>query len=83
MLLQRGAYAGVVHDQLLPRTVPGFRNVELYPRRPDLGRARELARDNLRGGDGVMYCPNRSPAPQVCQIVQANLRQAGLNMGIP
>jgi peptide/nickel transport system substrate-binding protein len=82
MLRQRGAYAGVVHDQLLPRTMPGFRNVELYPQRPDLAKARELARDHLRGGEGIMHCPNRSPNPAVCQVLQANLRQIGLNMDI-
>ena len=82
MLWQRGAYAGVVHDQLLPRTVRGFREVAIYPRRPDLAKARELARDNVRGGQGIIYCSNRTPDPRVCQVVQANLREIGLNMDI-
>jgi peptide/nickel transport system substrate-binding protein len=82
MLWQRGAHAGVVHDQLIPRTLRGFTNVDLYPRRPDLEKARELARGNLRGGTGIMHCPNRSPNPAVCQVVQANLRQIGLNLDI-
>jgi ABC-type oligopeptide transport system substrate-binding subunit len=30
----------------------------------------------------VFYCSNRAPAPQTCQIVQANLRNIGLNMDI-
>jgi oligopeptide transport system substrate-binding protein len=82
MLRHRGAYAGVVHDQLIPRTMRGFTNVDLYPSRPDLAKARELADGNLRGGEGIMNCPNRFPNPAVCQVVQANLRQIGLNMDI-
>jgi peptide/nickel transport system substrate-binding protein len=77
-----GAHAGVVHDQLLPRTMPGFKDVRICPRRPDLERARELARGNLRGGQAVLYCTNRYPNPQVCQVVRDNLRQIGLDVGI-
>jgi ABC-type transport system substrate-binding protein len=82
MVRQRGAYAGRAHDQLLPPTMRGFRDVAIYPRRPDLARARALAEGNLRGGQGIMHCGNRAPAPQVCQVVQANLRQIGLHMDI-
>lgn len=82
MLWPRGAFAGVVHDQLLPRTIRGFREVQLYPRRSDLARARELAEGNLRGGQAVMYCPNRSPSPVVCQVVQRSLAQIGLQVDI-
>jgi oligopeptide transport system substrate-binding protein len=78
MVRQRGAFGGSVHDQLLAPTIRGFRDVALYPRRPNLERARELAAGNLRGGDGVLYCSNREPAPQICQVVQANLREIGL-----
>jgi oligopeptide transport system substrate-binding protein len=82
MLTQRGAYAGVTNDQYLPPTMRGYRNVPIYPRRPNLSRARSLASGQTRGGDGVFYCSNRAPAPQTCQIVQANLRNIGLNMDI-
>jgi ABC-type oligopeptide transport system substrate-binding subunit len=82
MLTQRGAYAGVVNDQYLPPTMRGFRNVAIYPRRPNLSQARSLASGQTRGGSGVFYCSNRAPAPQICQIVQANLRNIGLNMDI-
>jgi ABC-type oligopeptide transport system substrate-binding subunit len=82
MLTQRGAYAGVTNDQYLPPTMRGYRNVPIYPRRPNLSQARSLASGQTRGGDGVFYCSNRAPAPQTCQIVQANLRNIGLNMDI-
>ena len=32
--------SAATHDQLLPPTMPGFRDVALYPRRPNLERAR-------------------------------------------
>jgi ABC-type oligopeptide transport system substrate-binding subunit len=82
MLTQRGAYAGVINDQYMPPTMRGFKNAAIYPRRPNLSRARTLASGQTRGGDGVFYCSNRAPAPQTCQIVQANLRNIGLNMDI-
>ena len=82
MLTQRGAYAGVVNDQYLPPTMRGFKNVAIYPRRPNLSQARSLASGQTRGGSGVFYCANRAPAPQQCQIAQANLRNIGLNMDI-
>lgn len=81
---QRGAYAGSPTDQYLPYGFPGFRDVDIYPSRPDVARARAFA--GWSPGDpmrpAVLYCSNRSPAPQQCQIVQANLRNIGLEMEI-
>jgi ABC-type oligopeptide transport system substrate-binding subunit len=82
IMTQRGAYSGVTNDQYMPPSMRGFKNVAIYPRRPNLSQARTLAQGQTRGGDGVFYCSNRAPAPQQCQIVQANLRNIGLNMDI-
>ncbi|HET7857435.1 MAG TPA: ABC transporter substrate-binding protein, partial [Gaiellaceae bacterium] len=82
MLSQLGAYGGVTNDQYMPPTMRGFRNIAVYPRRPNLAQARRLAAGQTRGGDGVFYCFNRSPGPETCQIVQANLRNIGLDMDI-
>jgi peptide/nickel transport system substrate-binding protein len=82
VLAQGGAYAGVTNDQYMPPTMRGFKNVAIYPRRPNLSQARSLASGQTRGGSGVFYCSNRAPSPQRCQIVQANLRNIGLNMDI-
>ena len=82
MLTQRGAYAGVTNDQYMPPSMRGFKNVAIYPRRPNLSQARSLASGQTRGGSGVFYCSNRAPSPQICQIAQANLRNIGLNMDI-
>ena len=35
VLAQGGAYAGVTNDQYMPPTMRGFRNVAIYPRRPE------------------------------------------------
>jgi ABC-type oligopeptide transport system substrate-binding subunit len=83
ILHQYGAFAGIVNDQILPPTIRGFRDVAIYPRRPNLARARALATGSLRPDlQGSLYCPNRAPAPAVCQIVQANLREIGLHVDI-
>jgi ABC-type oligopeptide transport system substrate-binding subunit len=82
IMTQRGAYSGVTNDQYMPPSMRGFKNVAIYPRRPNLSQARSLAQGQTRGGSGVFYCSNRAPAPQQCQIVQANLRNIGLNMDI-
>jgi ABC-type oligopeptide transport system substrate-binding subunit len=82
ILAQGGAYAGVTNDQYMPPTMRGFKNVAIYPRRPNLSQARSLASGQTRGGSGVFYCSNRAPSPQRCQIVQANLRNIGVNMDI-
>ncbi len=82
ILGQRGAYAGVTNDQYMPPSMRGFKNAAIYPRRPNLSQARTLATGQTRGGSGVFYCSNRAPAPQQCQIAQANLRNIGLNMDI-
>jgi peptide/nickel transport system substrate-binding protein len=84
LMAQRGAYAGTTTDQYLPPEMPGFRDVAIYPDRPNVALARQLAGwtpgDPVR--NGILYCSNRSPAPQQCQIVQANLRQIGIEMEI-
>jgi peptide/nickel transport system substrate-binding protein len=83
LMNQYGAHAGTVHDQLLPPTIRGFRDVSIYPRRPDLRRARALAEGALRSNiHGILHCNNRSPSPQVCQLVQSNLRAIGLNIDV-
>ena len=50
-------------DQYLPPSLPGFRDADIYPlERPNLERARALARGNLRGGKAVLYIEQRSSA---------------------
>jgi ABC-type transport system substrate-binding protein len=70
-------------DQLLPPSVPGFRNAVIYPlKRPNLARARALARGQTRGGKAVMYAWSPPPLVAVAQAVRANLRQIGIDVEI-
>jgi peptide/nickel transport system substrate-binding protein len=80
MLEQRGAYAGMLNDQYLPPTMRGARNEAIYPARPDVTRARELARGHTRDGKAVMYTCGGGPCNPTAQIVQANLREIGLDV---
>jgi ABC-type transport system substrate-binding protein len=84
MLDQRGAWGGVTNDQNLPPGFPGFTDAALYPSRPDLARARDLA--GWHPGDAmrpaVMYTCNTGPCIPTAQIVQANLAAIGLDVQI-
>jgi ABC-type transport system substrate-binding protein len=80
---QFGEYGGITSDQILPPTMRGFRDAAIYPRRPDLARARRLAAGSLRSHiEGTLKCSNRAPSPAVCQIAQRNMREIGLNVSI-
>jgi oligopeptide transport system substrate-binding protein len=82
MINQRGAYAGVINDQYLPPTMRGFRNLAIYPSRPNVARARSLAAGSLRGGKGVLYTCNTGACIPTAQLVQDNLKAIGLELEI-
>jgi oligopeptide transport system substrate-binding protein len=82
MINQRGAYAGVINDQYVPPTMAGFRNRAIYPARPNVSRARQLASGNLRGGKAVFYNCNAAVCRATGQILQANLAAIGLDLDI-
>jgi ABC-type transport system substrate-binding protein len=68
------------HDQLLPPSVPGFQDVAMYPRRPNIERARRLAAGHTRNGEGLVYCDNGSVGAQQCKALEAMLRPIGLQL---
>jgi peptide/nickel transport system substrate-binding protein len=80
LIHQHGAFAGSAHDQLLAPGVRGFRDVPIYPARPDLERARALAAGSTREGKGSIYCANGALFRLQCEIIQANLREIGLDI---
>ena len=82
LMLRFGAHGGTVTDQLLTPTMAGFRDWELYPRRPKLAQARRMAAGNLRNAKGIFYCGNRAPQPAICQGVVGQLSNIGLDMDI-
>jgi ABC-type transport system substrate-binding protein len=80
MVQLSGAYGGQAHDQILPPGFPGFRNANLYPARPNLVRARQLARGATRSGKGVFFYSLTPPNPQRMELVRANLRTIGIDI---
>jgi ABC-type transport system substrate-binding protein len=73
-------WSAATHDQLLPPSMRGFRDVALYPRRPNLERARRLAAGHTRDGKGLIYCDNGRLGAQQCRFLQAMLRPIGLEL---
>ena len=76
---------GTLTDDYLPRVMPGYVNARVYPlERPDLEKARALARGHRRSGKAVFYtCDNILLACSTHgQIVQANLKQIGIEVEI-
>jgi peptide/nickel transport system substrate-binding protein len=83
LLRERGPLAGYLTEQYLPPTFPGFRNEHIYPlKRPDLAKAKTLARGRTRGGKAVLYVPNVPLGVAQGQIVQASLARIGLEVEI-
>lgn len=78
-----GSLAGKVTDHYLPSGFPGFRHERLYPlKRPDLGRARALARGHTRGGTAVMYAQSSGPTVEEAKIVKTDLARIGIDVEI-
>ena len=74
-------------DQYLPTGLPGFKDARIYPlTKPDLARARALARGRTGSGKAVLYTPNSPGTLARAQIVSQNLAKIGLEVqvkGIP
>jgi YVTN family beta-propeller protein len=71
-----GPLSAVPTDQYLASDLPGFKDVEIYPVRPDLARARRLAGGIRR--HAVLYTCNFVPCPQEAQILKRNLAAIGI-----
>jgi YVTN family beta-propeller protein len=71
-----------VTDHYLPPGIPGYRAVRAYPRRPDLVKARRLARGH-RGATVVLYiCEGDPTCAAQGQIVKDGLAAIGLRVEI-
>jgi ABC-type transport system substrate-binding protein len=77
-----GAWADTPTDQFLYPGIPGYRNARIYPLRPDLSRARSLARGRTRGAKAVLYTIQRAEDIAQAQILQQNLKAIGLDLEI-
>ena len=81
LIRQSGAFAGTPTDQYLPPAVLGFKDEEIYPLdAPDLEKARELAGSERR--KAVLYTCNTGSCPGRSQVIQANLKEIGIDVEI-
>ena len=60
-------------DQYLPIGSPGFRDARIYSNRPNLKKAKALARGHLRRGKAVLYTSSDSPGVELGQVMKQNL----------
>jgi peptide/nickel transport system substrate-binding protein len=81
--LEGGEGRGQLTDQYLPSSLPGFKDARIYPlRRPNLARARALARGNTRSGKAVLYTLDVPAALVSARVVRRNLAQIGIDVQI-
>jgi ABC-type transport system substrate-binding protein len=73
-------------DQILPPTMPGYQNHNIYPlvgvNTASLNKAKSLAQGATRSGKAVYYAPSTGFGPTIAQVVQFNLRQIGIDVEI-
>jgi ABC-type transport system substrate-binding protein len=78
-----GSQSGILTDQYLPSTVPGFKDARLYPLGgADVQRARSLAGGNLRGGKAVLYTSDALPPLAVARLAKQQLAAIGLEVDV-
>jgi ABC-type transport system substrate-binding protein len=81
LLRTGGLNAGRANEQLLPPGIPGYRDASIYPLgRPNPERARQLL--GGREASVVLYIENSPASVNSAQIVQANLKEIGLDVQI-
>jgi ABC-type transport system substrate-binding protein len=78
-----GPYVAAPTDQYLPPSLAGFRDTRIYPlAKPDLTRARALARGNTRSGKAVLYTCDRVDCLASAQILRRNLEPIGIEVQV-
>jgi peptide/nickel transport system substrate-binding protein len=78
-----GQYSSRLTDQYLPPSMPGFREARIYPlERPDLRRARALARGHTRDGKAILYAPSLPNHVAFAQSIKQNLAKIGVEVEI-
>jgi ABC-type transport system substrate-binding protein len=78
-----GAASGTPVDHYVPPIFPGYQKVHVYPiGRPNVAKAKALARGHTRDGKLVLYVPTRAGAAEQAQIIKQNLKPIGLDVEI-
>jgi peptide/nickel transport system substrate-binding protein len=79
----RGPRWGRLTDHYLSPTIPGSAQTHIYPlARPDLAKARALARGHTRGGHATLYACARPFCASAAQTLRDNLKSIGLEVEI-
>jgi len=84
LLRERGGPpGGQLTDQYLMPTTLGFRDERIYPlQKPDLRRAKALARGHLRDAKAVLYTSTVLAPVAQAQVVKDNLAKIGINVDV-
>ena len=86
LIAQGGFHSGKPTDQILPPSMPGFKNVNAYPLKLSskaLDKAKALAKGNTRGGTIVLYNGNSGARRLRSQVIKANLEAIpGINVDV-
>jgi peptide/nickel transport system substrate-binding protein len=78
-----GALRARLTDKYLPPAFPGFDNARIYPlKRPNLKRARALAKGHRRSGRAVLYTLDRPVPIAAAQVIARNLARIGLDVTV-
>ncbi len=77
-LAQRGAFAGTTTDQILPPTMPGFKNWKIYPTgKPNVAKANSLKPKKC--SSTVFYGSTSPVSVAILQLAKADLAKIGIN----
>jgi peptide/nickel transport system substrate-binding protein len=82
LVAQSGSLAGVAYDHILPTSIPGAKNTHVYPVKLNSAAIAKAKKLIGSGGDVVMYQGNRSPRPERAAVMQASLKQVGINVDV-
>jgi ABC-type transport system substrate-binding protein len=83
LVREAGPHGETPTDQFLLPGIPGYRDLHIFPlKRPDLRRARALARGRTRRGRVVLYTIDFPSEIARAQIVQRNLEAIGLKVQV-
>jgi ABC-type transport system substrate-binding protein len=78
-----GQVGGSVTDDYLPPGMPGYVDGHLYPlEHPNLAKAQALAHGHTRSGKATLILCDTVACPLQAQIIQANLKQIGIDVEI-
>ena len=73
--------AALPTDQYVPPGMPGFADARIYPFRPNLEKARRLARSERHTATLFAFSDSAS-APQLAEIIKSNLKRIGIDVEV-